>query len=91
MYLISIAGRETEGAYAAIDEFGTSILYIFEEEDDAMRFAMLLEEDNYPKMIHIKVDKEVAIQACELHGYEYQIFTAEDIVIPPYKQNTDFI
>jgi hypothetical protein len=91
MYLISIDGRETEGAYAAVDEFGTSVLYIFEEEDDAMRFAMLLEEDDYPKMKSVEVDKEVAIQACELHGYEYQIFTAEDIVIPPYKQNTDFI
>jgi hypothetical protein len=91
MYLISIAGKETEGAYAATDELGTSILYIFEEEDDAMRFAMLLEEDDYPKMNVMEVEKSVILKACKVHGYEYQIFTAEDIVIPPHNQNTDFI
>jgi len=33
----------------------------------------------------------VALKACEVHGYEYRIFTAEDIVIPPHKEDTDFI
>jgi hypothetical protein len=91
MYLISIEGKETEGAYAGIDEFGNHILYIFEEKDDATRFAMLLEEDDYPKMTVIEVDKNVAINACDRHGYDYQIFTMDDIVIPPYKEQTDFI
>jgi hypothetical protein len=91
MYLISIAGKETEGAYAAVDEFDNHILYIFEEQDDAERFAMLLEEDDYPKMIVVEVDEKLVLKACEVHEYQYQIFTAEDIVIPPYNQNTDFI
>ena len=50
MYLITLEGNEDEGAYAAVDELGNHILYIFEERDDAVRFAMLLEEDDYPKM-----------------------------------------
>lgn len=91
MYLIAVDGKEDEGAYAAIDEFGDHVLYIFEEEDDATRFAMLLEEDNYPKMSVMEVDEKVAIKACDLHGYEYRIFTSEDIVIPPYREDTDFI
>jgi hypothetical protein len=91
MYLIVIDGKEDEGAYAAIDEFGNHVLYIFEEEDDAIRFAMLLEEDDYPKMGAIDVDAKVAIKACEMHGYDYRIFTANDIVIPPLKEETDFI
>jgi hypothetical protein len=91
MYLIVVDGKENEGAYAAVDEFGNCTLYIFEEEDDAIRFAMLLEEDNYPKMSVIEVEEKVAIVACELHGYEYVIFSSEDIVIPPYRENTDFI
>lgn len=91
MYLIAVDGKEDEGAYAAIDEFGNHVLYIFEEEDDATRFAMLLEEDDYPKMSVMEVDEKVAIKACDLHGYEYRIFTSEDIVIPPYREDTDFI
>jgi hypothetical protein len=91
MYLITVYGKENEGAYAGVDEFGNYILYIFEEKDDATRFAMLLEEDNYPKMCVIEVEEDVAIEACELYGYEYQIFTSEDIVIPPHKEDTDCI
>ena len=91
MYLITVDGKEDEGAYAAVDEFGGHILYIFEEEDDAERFAMLLEEDDYPKMSVMEVDPKVAIKACELHGYDYRIFSSEDIVIPPYREDTDFI
>ncbi len=91
MYLITIFGKEEEGAYAGVDEFGNHILYIFEEEDDAIRFAMLLEEEDYPKMKVLEVEEKVVVKACELHGYEYRVFTSEDIVIPPHKEDTNFI
>jgi hypothetical protein len=91
MYLITVHGKEDEGAYAGVDEFGNHILYIFEEEDDANRFAMLLEQDDYPKMNVVEVEEKAALKACEMHGYEYRVFTAEDIVIPPHKEDTDFI
>lgn len=91
MYLITIDGKEKEGAYAATNELGRSILYIFEEEDDATRFAMLMEQDDSPKMSVLEVDEKVVLQACELHGYDYQIFTSNDIVIPPRQEYSDFI
>lgn len=91
MYLITVEGREQEGAYAAVDEFGDHILYIFEEEDDAVRFALLLEEDNFPKMNVMEVKEDIVVKACEMHGYDYKIFTENDIVIPPNQSNTDFI
>ena len=50
MFILTIAGKEREGAYSVTDEDGDQILYLFEEEDDAMRFAMHLEEDDYPEM-----------------------------------------
>ena len=43
MYILTIHGKETEGAYSVTDEDGDQILYLFEEEDDATRFAMMLE------------------------------------------------
>jgi hypothetical protein len=91
MYLITVDGKEDQGAYAGVDELGNHILYIFEEKDDAVRFALLLEEDDYPKMSVMEVEKEIAIKACNLHGYEYKIFSSEDIVIPPYSENVEFI
>lgn len=83
MYIISIDGREHEGAYSVTNDDGEQVLYIFDEEDDALRFALMLESSDSPNMNVIEVDDEIIIKACELHGYEYMIFTSNDIVIPP--------
>ncbi len=91
MYLITIDGKEDQGAYSVVDEFGNHILYIFEENDDAVRFAILLEEDDYPKMSVVEVEEKVVVKACQIYGYEYRIFTLNDIVIPPQQEDTDFI
>ena len=48
MFILTIEGKESEGAYSVIDEEGDQILYLFEEEDDAIRFAMMLEESEHP-------------------------------------------
>lgn len=83
MYILTLAGKEKEGAYSVTNEDGDQILYIFEEEDDATRFCMMLEERDYPELAVIEVDDELMIQTCELHNYNYAIITANDLVIPP--------
>jgi len=89
MYILTINGRETEGAYSVLDDEGDHILYLFEEEDDAARYAMMLEEDGYPEMHVIEIEDEVMFKTCELHGYQYAVITPDDIVIPPKEH--DFI
>jgi hypothetical protein len=86
MFILTINGREKEGAYSVVDDEGDQILYLFKEEDDAARYAMLLEEDGYPEMHVIEIEDEVMYKACEMHGYQYAVITEDDIVIPP---NTD--
>jgi hypothetical protein len=86
MFILTINGRETEGAYSVTDDEGEQILYLFQEEDDATRYAMMLEEDEYPEMHVIEIEDDVMIKTCEMHGYQYTIITPDDIVIPP---NTD--
>jgi hypothetical protein len=89
MFILTIDGKEDEGAYSVINEDGENVLYLFEEEDDATRFAMMLEEDDYPEMHVIEIDDELIINACNLHEYKYVVITPNDIVIPP-KEN-DFV
>jgi hypothetical protein len=91
MFILTINGRESEGAYSVMGDEGEHILYLFEEEDDAVRYAMMLEEDGYPKMHVIEIEDEVMIKTCELHGYQYTIITPDDIVIPPNTSQHDFI
>ena len=55
----------------------------FEQHDDAMRFAMQLEDKDYPEMNVMEVEDEIMIKTCEVHGYNYTVITPDDIVIPP--------
>ncbi len=89
MYIITIEGRETEGAYSVSDEDGDKILYIFEEEDDATRFALQLEEDcGFPTMKTLEIDDDLMIKTCELHDHRYTVITPNDIVIPTTNYDT---
>ena len=91
MYILTVAGKENEGAYSVKDSVGNQILYLFEEEDDATRYAMMLEDDpDYPEMNVIEVEDEVMIKTCEVHDYNYTVITEDDIVIPPDTKH-DFI
>ena len=83
MFILTILGKEKEGAYSVINDDGEHILYLFQEEDDATRYAMMLEEDGYPEMHVIEIEDDVIIKMCELNGYQYTIITQDDIVIPP--------
>jgi len=92
MFILTKLGREEEGAYSVANEEGEQILYLFEDEDDATRYAMMLEEDGgYPEMHLIEVDDEFMITICESHGYDYTVITPNDIVIPPRTETHDFI
>lgn len=89
MYIIAINGREEEGAYSVTGDDGNQVLYIFSEEDDATRFALMLEDKDYPNMKVLEVEDDVMIKACEIHGYNYMVFTSDDIVIPPEEMMGD--
>ena len=90
MYILTVYGKENEGAYSVQNEEGNHVLYLFQEEDDATRYAMQLEDNDYPEMHVIEVEPDMMIGVCEDHGYGYTIITPNDIVIPPMTKN-DFI
>ena len=46
MFILTVEGKETEGAYSVEEEDGEQVLYLFEDEDDAIRYALLLEDQD---------------------------------------------
>ena len=62
MYLLTLKDRKTDGAYAVSDKYGEKVLFLFQDEDDATRYALMLddnaEHDN--PMEVIEVDDDVA-------------------------------
>jgi len=83
MFILTVAGKETKGAYSVTDPAGNRILYLFEKEDDAERYAMMLEDRDYPEMHVLEVESEIMIKTCQIHGYKYTVITPNDVVIPP--------
>ena len=83
MFILTLSGKNKEGAYSVTNSEGNQILYIFEQEDDALRFSMMLKDKDYPELDVVEVDDDLMIQTCEMHEYNYAVITANDLVIPP--------
>ena len=56
---------------------------MFQQEDDAERYAMQLSEQEDSLMDVIEVDDNIAILTCKRYNYKYTVITQNDIVIPP--------
>ena len=87
MFILTINGKEKEGAYSVTDDEGDQILYLFEEEDDATRYALMLEDQEEKEMEVVEVDDDLAIKTCKVYNYKYAVIKPEDIVIPPKNDN----
>ena len=86
MYLLTLNSRKDDGAYAIQDSDGDKVLFLFEEEDDALRYAMMLEdvlESQDKNMQVIEVEDDLAIKTCSMYNYKYAVITPDDLVIPP--------
>ena len=85
MFLLTLKNRRDEGVYAVDDQYGNLVLFLFEQEDDATRYAMMLEEDEEKEMVVVEIDDDLALKTCKLNNYKYAVITPDDIVIPPKK------
>ena len=85
MFLLTLRDKKEEGAYAVDDGYGDKVLFLFEQEDDAERYAMMLEleKEGDKEMDVIEVDDDLAIKTCKMHNYKYAVITPDDFVIPP--------
>ncbi len=87
MFLLTLKDRKDDGAFAVEDDSGDKVLFLFEQEDDAERYAMQLNETEGSNMIVIDVDGKLAIKTCKMYNYKYAVITPDDIVIPPRSSN----
>ena len=83
MFLLTLKDRQDDGAYAVQDAQGDKVLFLFEDEDDAERYAMQLEDEEEAYMDVVEVDDALAIMTCKRYNYKYAVVTPNDIVIPP--------
>ena len=83
MFILASKNSSPQGAYAVQDQNGESVLFFFEEEDDADRYAMLLQAQEDRSLSVIEIEEALAIRTCKMYNYRYAVIKSEDIVIPP--------
>ena len=49
MFLLTLRDNKEDGAYAVQNRYGEKVLFLFEEEDDAERYACLLYTSPSPR------------------------------------------
>ena len=87
MFLLTLKHRKADGAYAVADKQGDRVLFLFEEEDDAERYAMMLNNDEDASLNVIEIEDALAIRTCKMYNYKYAVITPNDIVVPPPKND----
>jgi len=89
--LLFESGKETEGVHSLkINRY--DIVLLFEAQDDATRYCLLLEAQDFPTPTVEAILVEDAIDACDVAGYAWQIVKTEGLTLPPDKnlQQTDW-
>ena len=82
--LLFNAGTDNEGIHTVqIGERNTILM--FQEKDDALRYAGLLEAQDFPEATVEAIDSEEVEQFCRQADYEWKIVESGQLEIPPEK------
>ena len=83
MFILTSKNSAEQGAYAVENQDNENVLFFFEEEDDAERYALMLEADEDRSLTVMEIEEGLAFRTCKLYNYRYAVIKPEDIVIPP--------
>ncbi|WP_019505681.1 DUF3110 domain-containing protein [Pleurocapsa sp. PCC 7319] len=82
--LLFNAGTDNEGIHTVqIGERNTILM--FQAKDDALRYAGLLEAQDFPEATVEAIDSEEVEQFCRQADYEWKIVESGQLEIPPEK------
>ncbi|MBE9046632.1 DUF3110 domain-containing protein [Pleurocapsales cyanobacterium LEGE 10410] len=85
--LLFNAGTDNEGIHT-VQMGDRNTILMFQEEDDALRYAGLLEAQDFPAPKVERIDSEEVEQFCRQADYDWKIVEPEQLEIPP-ERNVD--
>jgi hypothetical protein len=80
--LLYSTGKDAEGIHTVQMDDRTKVL-MFEFKDDAIRYALLLEAQDFPSPSIEFLDSEAVEQFCRKLDYDYELIKAGMLAIPP--------
>ncbi len=82
--LLFNARTENEGIHT-IQIGDRNKILMFKSEDDATRYAMMLEAQDFPNPTVEEIDSEEIEQFCRQQDYDWELIEEEMLAIPPEK------
>lgn len=82
--LVYNSGTDNEGIHS-LQTPDQNVILMFESEDDATRYALLLEAQDFLAPSVEEIDSEEIEEFCRDSGYDYKILEAGMLAIPPEK------
>ncbi|ELS30937.1 MULTISPECIES: DUF3110 domain-containing protein [Pseudanabaena] len=82
--LLFNANTDNEGIYTLEIE-GNNIIVAFEQEDDAIRYAGLLEAQDFLSPTVESIDSQELKEFCEDANYDLNIVPTDALLVPPEK------
>ena len=89
VYVLLFNARTDNEGIHTIQMGGKNKILMFESEDDATRFALLLEAQDFPTPTVEPMDSEEIEIFCREAGYEYEMVSDGMLAIPPEKNIAD--
>ena len=86
--LLFNAGTDNEGIHS-LQANGRNTVLMFEDEDDATRFGLMLEAQDFPTPVVEPMDIEEIEQFCKSADYDYEVVPSNGELVVPPEQNVD--
>jgi Protein of unknown function (DUF3110) len=83
MFILTSKNDIKKNAYSVQSSTGESVLFLFQDKDDATRYLNQLSDIGHDYLEIQEVDPDIALAVCDHLNYQYAIITPDDIVIPP--------
>lgn len=83
MFLITLKDEKNNGAFSIINREDEKVLLFFESYDDAERYMLLLEDQDFPEMEIVEYEDEILLKTVKAIGHNYSIISPYDLVVPP--------
>ncbi|AFY39155.1 hypothetical protein Lepto7376_2903 [[Leptolyngbya] sp. PCC 7376] len=83
VYVLLFNARTDNEGIHTLQEGDRNKVLMFEDEDDAIRFSLMLEAQDFPPVTVEKMEDEDIIEFCDSADYAYERVASGQLAVPP--------
>ena len=89
VYVLLFNARTDNEGIHTLQEGSRNKVLMFKDEDDATRFALMLEAQDFPPVTVETIEQEEIVEFCRGANYEWELVEPGKLTVPPEHNVTD--